>query len=401
MERMTFDCRDLAQNRAGSPADALQVSSRYMMWVVGRYWKVTGISWDHLAPLFGMMQATIVVFAYLTFRAVTGRVLAVLFTLALAFSPLQLSMLPYLRDSSKAPCFVATALVLMLVWTRPLTTRQIVLLGGAFGLITGFGLGFRPDLVMWTPALAIALFCASRASVRQRVTTTMLGLSVAAVALIVSGWPMLALYQSGSNMGHVAILGFTESFDRNLEVRSAPYTLGHRYDDFYAFAAVHSYAKRVHGFPGVMDLTTRVYERYAVRYYWDVVRTFPADAAARVVASVVKVVNLPFRTDGYESTYVVNRVPYLQAGVDLRNAIFQRMEGWGPAFVLALFALLAVRGYAAAAGFAATVLFLAGRRCCSSSCGITFTWFHRPVALGAVAQTGVTVSRRGPGRAGR
>src|SRR5439155_21386623 len=111
---------------------------------------------------------------------------------------------------------------------------------------------------------------------------------------------------------------------------------------------------------GEMDLATRVYERYATKYLWNIVRTFPADVATRLSASVSKVLNLPFQPGVYESAATTARVPYLRAGVNLRDAILWRMNGWGPFLVLAVFALLAVRGYAFAAGFAATVLFLAG-----------------------------------------
>jgi hypothetical protein len=359
MRRTTFDCRELPQTIERQPPDAFQASARYMMLVVEWYWKATGISW-HLAPIFGAMHAVVVGLGYLTFRAVMARLLAALLTLAIAFSPAQLSMLPYLRDSSKAPCFMALALILVLVWTRPLTTRTIVLLCGAFGLITGIGLGFRPDLLLCIPVLAIALFCASHTSVRRRVVATMLGLSVAAGALVVSGWPILAHYRSGSSFGHVAILGFSKPFDGTLGVRGTPYTLGHYYDDFYVRAAINSYATRVYGYSGEIQLSTPVYERYATKYVWDIVRTFPADVGTRLVASVEKVLNLPFQPGEYESGATTARIPYLRAGVNLRDAILWRLNGWGPSLVLAVFALLAVRGYAFAAGFAMTVLFLAG-----------------------------------------
>ena len=356
----TFDCRELPSTLRLLKATAFQQAFRYLMFVIAMYWKATGVSWAHLAPLLGAVHAGVVGLTYLTFRVVMARTIAVPLSLAIAFSRPQLSILPYLRDSTKTPFFMAAALLIVLVWTRPLTTRTTVLLCGLFGLVSGIGLGFRPDVVMWSPTLAIALFCASHVDLRRRMSVTGLGLCVALGAFAVSGWPILKQYGSGSNFGHVAILGFTAPFDGTLGVRGGPYTRGSYYSDEHVNATVNSYAQRVHHYSGHLRLMSTDYERYASMYFWEMVRTFPADVGTRVGASVARVLDLPFTRQVYESDSRIERVPFLRAAAARCTTMLGTLDGWGPLVVLAAFALLAARGCLLALGFAATVLYLAG-----------------------------------------
>ena len=355
----TFDCRELPPNLRLVNASPFQRAFRYLMLVLAIYWKATGVSWAHLAPIFGALHAVVAGLTYLAFRVVMARMLAVPLSLAFAFSPAQLSVLPYLRDSTKTPFFVAAALLILLIWTRPLTTRATVLLCGLFGLVSGIGLGFRPDVVMWFPVLAIALFCASHVDLRRRVSATGLGLCVALFAFAVSAGPILAQYESGSNFGHVAILGLTKVFDDGLGVRGGPYARGYFYSDEYVYATVNSYAKRVHHRAGYLTLTSRDYEHYASMYFWELARTFPADVAIRFVVSARRILDLPFKQQPYESDPRIERIPFLRNAIARRTAILSALEGRGPFIFIAAFALLAARGWLPALGFAATILYLA------------------------------------------
>jgi hypothetical protein len=359
-ERTTFDCAELPRDLKLAQLTSFQATFRYMMYVVAVYWKATRVSWDHLEPIFGAIHGVVVGLSYLAFRVVLARTLAVPLGLAIAFSPAQLSILPYLRDSNKTPFFMADALIVLLVWTRPLTTRTILLLCGLFGVVAGIGVGFRPDVVVWFPMLAIALFCARHESLRRRLRATAVGLAVSLGAFVLFGWPILAQYRSGSNFGHVAILGLTKPFDVSLGVQGGPYTRGFDYTDAYVRFEVNSYARRVHGYSGVLFMMTTDYERYASKYFSEMVRTFPADIATRLAATVAKVLNLAFWRSSYDRDAGIDRVSYLRTGVTLRNSILGAMDGWGFYIALAACALLAARGFALGCGFAATVLFLAG-----------------------------------------
>ena len=359
-QRTTFDCHDLPQGMHIAPRDSFQQASRYMMFVVAMYWRATGVSWTRLTPIFGGIQALFVGLGYLAFRVVLARMLAAPLSLALAYSSAQLSILPYLRDSTKGPFFMAIALVVVLVWTRPLSRRTIVILCAVFGLITGIGLGFRPDVVIWFPALGLAVLCAQHDTLVRRLANTALGSLVAVATFVVVGWPILTMYTSGSNFGHVAILGYTKPFDDSLGVRGGPYSRGYFYSDAYVNVAVDSYAKRVYGHRGKLNLMSEDYERYATRYFWDMTRTFPADFATRLGITIVRVLNLPFERGSSESDYAIQDLPSLRAVFEIRNKVLGALDGWGPYFILAVFALLAARRFALAVGFAATVLYLAG-----------------------------------------
>jgi hypothetical protein len=359
-ERTTLDCAELPANITLQPLNKFQVAFRYLMFVVSTYWRATGVSWDHLAPFFGALHGIVVGLGYLALRVVLTRTLAVPLGLAIAFSPAQLSILPYLRDSAKTPFFMADALLVLLVWTRALTTRTVVVLCALFGATAGIGVGFRPDVVMWFPMLAVALLLAQHASLRRRITATALGLAVSVGALGVFGWPILAQYKSQNNFGHVALLGFAKEFDDRLGVRAGPYTIDPFYNDAYINAVVNSYAKRVYGVTGHMRLSNPAYGRYASMYYWEIVRTFSADVATRLGASVVHVLNLPFRRQEYESDPAVQSVSALHGIVQARRQILGALDGWGPYLVLLVVLMFAARSIALACGFAITVLYLAG-----------------------------------------
>ncbi len=358
-QRKTFDCAELPPTLALGPPTDLQYAFRYLMSAMAIYWRATGISWDHLSPIFGAMHGVVAGLSYLAFRVVMARLLAALLGLAVAFSAVQLSLLPYLRDSTKTPFFTALALIALLVWTRPLTTRMLLLLCGSYGVISGIAVGFRPDVVMWFPMLAIAIVCARHASLRERMKTAVVGLSAAIGLFVLFGLPILAQYRSGSNLGHVALLGYTEPFDPLLGVRRGPYTLGPSYDDSYIYSAIVGYARRVHGFKGELRSSSTEYERFGTKYYLEMVRTFPADFATRVGASVAQVLNLPFARRAYGTRAGIEAVPFLRDAVGARDRVLGVLDGWGPLIVLVAFALLAIRGVTFAVGFAATVLYLA------------------------------------------
>lgn len=359
-QRTVLDCAEIPKTVPVGPLLPFQRASRYLMLVVAIYWRATAVSWDHLAPLAGALQGVVVGVSYCAFRVLLPRILAVPLSVALAFSRIQLGNLPNFRDSTKTAFFVSIVLVVLLVWTRPLTRRTIAMLSAAFGLVAAVAIGFRPDVAVWFPALGIALLFAQRETPSRRIVNTAFGSGVAVVTFVLAGWPILSHYESAGNFGHVTLLGLTTPFDDNLGVRRVPYTLGRHYDDGYILAVVNSYAKRVHGRKSLLETSTADYERYALMCVWEVARTFPADTATRTAASMARVVNLPFKHGPAQNDGIITRVPGLRAGVRLRDRIFGPIDGGGFVIVFIAFTLLAARRAALAAGFAATVLLLAG-----------------------------------------
>jgi hypothetical protein len=357
--RTTLACAEIPADVKLTALGPFQVTFRYMMFGVSTYWRATGVSWDHLAPIFGALHGLVVGLAYLAWRVVFARWLAVALGLAIAISPMQLSILPYLRDAAKTPFFAADVFIVLLVWTRPLTTRTLLLLCGLFGVVAGIGVGFRPDVVMWFPMLVVALLFAQHAGLRRRLTAAALGLAVSVTAFGVIGRPVLAQYKAGSNFGHVALLGFAREFDARLGVRSGPYTVAPYYNDEFMYAAISGYAARK-GYTGVLGMASAEYERYALMYFWEVTRTFSADVATRVGASITNVLNLPFELKDDASEAAVARVPALHRMLQARRRILGVLDGWGAGLVLLAFLMLAARSAALAWGFAITVLYLAG-----------------------------------------
>src|SRR5207248_8826077 len=99
---------------------------RYLMSAVAVVWRVRGVSWSGLWPLFGVMFGCTIAAAFGLFRLGIGRPLSVMASLALVVSAIHLGRLPYLRDYAKAPFMLALLLVMARMATGPLEARRII-----------------------------------------------------------------------------------------------------------------------------------------------------------------------------------------------------------------------------------------------------------------------------------
>lgn len=395
LQSQTFDCSELPQRMNSFPPNSYQANFRYWLSTVALYWKFRGVSWTNLGPLFGIIHGATVAWGFLALRVVLTPLVSATLASALAISPAQLSILPYMRDSTKAPFFMAVSAVVLLIWRieRP-GLRAVLSFGLAFGGIVGIGLGFRPDVVAWFPTLLVALFCTHHSDLKRRVMVTAVGGAAALVMFVTLGWPILSGYAGGSNFGHVAILGYTKSFDTSLGVGGVPYSVGTLYNDSYVNAAVTSYAKRRFGHSRELAMQTREYERYASSYFWEIVKTLPADAAIRFVSAIDHVLNLPFTATGFESNATIQTLPFLRGAVEARTRLLGPLEGWGVYLMLTVILFAATRSPIFAAGLLLTVLFLGGLP------AVQFDLRHYAylellglIALGLVAEQTVAVVR--------
>src|SRR5262249_53381663 len=143
---------------------------------------------------------------------------------------------------------------------------------------------FRNDLLLVVMPFLITLTCLMPSSIAWRTR----GYACAAFAggfLIVAA-PILADYAGGSNTGHVAVLGLTEPYDRDLGIRPSIYEYGHHYLDTLGNAIVTTYADRVDPRPGGVAYLTPEYDAAAVSYLLEVARRCPADLLARTYAAI-------------------------------------------------------------------------------------------------------------------
>ena len=152
-----FSCDQLPRNLKTELPEYFQTHHRYLLVAAAWTWKVTGVSWRRLSPLFGIFFAITLCAAYGLFRIVGGPIVGLLGVLPLAVSAHHLAYLPHLRDYAKAPLVLLPLLMAAQLTLPPLRPRRSLLIAIAFGLSVGIGFGFRNDLLISLPPFAIAV----------------------------------------------------------------------------------------------------------------------------------------------------------------------------------------------------------------------------------------------------
>ena len=354
VKRDQLSCSDLPASLSWRRPNLTQGLYRYLMMTTALVWRVAGISWSGLTPLFGALYGLTLAAAYGLFRLIVGRMLAVAATLALMVSAVHLQSLPYLRDYAKAPFILALMLVMGLIVRPPLRPRRAIALAIAFGVTLGVGFGFRNDLLInvlpWTAVVLCCLPGPVRSNVRLKATC--LAISGAAFAVVAS--PILIAYSQGSNSGHVVLQGFMSPFDGPLGLQPSIYSWGYVYHDEFTSTLTDSFAYRRYGHE--VPFLSAEYDRAAVLYVLHIARHWPADVITRTYASVLKIVEFPFQPGAYAQP-----VPHgiTNAGAQLfynrLSAVLNELRGWAVIGLAA--ALLIIAASSVPAAFA-LLLFL-------------------------------------------
>jgi hypothetical protein len=291
-----FSCADLPSVLPPRPLNVTQRLYRYLMWTTAGVWAVRGVSWSGLWPLYGVLYGATVAVCYGLFRLGMGRPLAFAAALAIAVSPQHLSQLPGLRDYAKAPFILGLILIAGHLARRSADSRPLGALAGLFGAVLGIGFGFRNDIVIVVPLLLAAILLWQPPRDARALRMRLGGLFIAGVMFMIAAWPILSAYSSGSNSGHVALMGLMPPFEQPLGVAHSVYEWGYTFRDEFAETLINSYTNRVQGHP--VTYLSAEYDRAMVGYLLQIARHWPADMVTRAYGAVLQVVNLPFRTLG-------------------------------------------------------------------------------------------------------
>jgi hypothetical protein len=310
------------------PVKLLQLSSRYLMGAVALNWRLTGISWSALLPLYALLYGISSAAVYGVFRLGMGKALAAGLAILIVFSPLQLNNLPHLRDYAKAPFILAIVFLLGALVKYSLVPKKTLLTSALLGAVLGVGIGFRMDLLVFIPAVffTLAFFTPSGTISNIGVRVRAMGVFVLAFASL--GWPILIAMQDGGNTFHVILLGLFSPFDLALNVQPSPvYEWGYLYHDVYASEVLNSYAHRLWNIGTPLRLATAAYDQAGMAYYYEIFRQFPADLVTRSLAAILKVVQttgaerLPQWVDGFLPIAMLMSLLVL-AIYSLRYAVF-------------------------------------------------------------------------------
>lgn len=335
--RDSLACSELPPDIKLGDRGLYQEAWTYLQYTVGWSWRILGISWSGMGPLFGLFFGTVTVLAYGIFRIGMGPWLAVVCVMGFATSSLQLLNLPHLRDYSKAPFTLALVLILGWMVTRPLRRSTVLLLAAAYGAVLGFGYGFRTDLLINLPVMAVVLFGFLDGGISKNLVLKATATALFVGTFAVVSWPITsAVYKKGGCQWHVALLGLQSPFDARLRLSPAPYEFGYAYADGYVIRGVQGFAHRLDPAAAIPQYCSHEYDVESGRLLSTIVTTFPGDFVTRAYASTLQIVELPF----------VKLVPAAQewaAGVfSFRSALLQPRHSWGALLAAASVLLAAV-----------------------------------------------------------
>ncbi len=339
IDRMS--CEALPAGVPMRPPNFTQALYRYMTLSVGLTWRLLGLSWTKLAVLFGLLYAISAVAVYGVFRLAVSRMPALAGALIMTVSPLQLRYLPQLRDYAKAPFILTLILILGLLVIRPFTPRRVLPLAIGYGAVMGFGLGFRNDLLINVLPFIVTIALFLPVPIRAHLGTKLAALALCASTFVVCAWPIVSAYRSGSNTGHVAVLGLMTYFNPSLGVTGSVYDWGAPYDDGFAMKVIGTFAERLRHRP--VSALSPEYDRAALEYLLLIGRHWPADLLIRAYASVLRVVELPFQIRSYTTAVP----PAIGDGIPEQlyafwDGVFSRLNGIG--VPIAAVAVVAVAG---------------------------------------------------------
>jgi hypothetical protein len=292
-----FSCDAIGPDARLGTDELFQVGSwRYLMLTVGYAWRLLGVSWSGLGPLFGTLFGVTIAAAYALFRLGMSPLLAVVASMALRFATLHLKYLGALRDYAKAPFTLMLFFLLGLLVAGRTTWKRVLTIAVAYGVVLGIGYGFRTDFESDIPPFLVTLVCFLEGGVSRNLRLKAAAAALFAATFLVTAWPVIStLEKARSGCGwHVVLLGFADNFYAPLGVVPAPYEMSRKYLDEWGHTNVTSYMARVHpgtGHIGMCDSSHSVASR---EYLMEGLRRFPADAIVRLSASVRRIVELPF-----------------------------------------------------------------------------------------------------------
>src|SRR5215467_10001869 len=331
LKRDALSCADIP---AGTRLTARGLDQKkawiYLLSTVAGAWRVLGISWSGLGPLFGVLFGATIVASYGIFRVGMGRAIAAACAVALMVSSVHLQNLPHLRDYAKAPFTLTLMLLLFFMVAGAATWRRLLAIAAAYGAVLGVGYGFRTDFLIDIPLFLLVLFLFLDGGVLRNFPLKCAAAAVFATVFVVTAWPVIRTVQrSGGCQWHPVLLGLTDPPTDALMVTRGPYDFGHDFSDDFVYAQATAYALRTGHSAGHIEYCSPEYDAVTGRYIRDVARTFPGDMVTRGIASTIQVLQLPFRW------YDQPLPGFSNALYRVRLLVLKPLRGSGPVFVAA------------------------------------------------------------------
>ena len=282
----SFSCDLLPENMPTVPFTGIQKRTWHMFWIAGWFWRVFGVAWSSLTPLYGLLMGLSVVAAYGIFRVVLNRPIALFCAVLFLMSPVQLHYLPRLRDFAKGPLMLLALFCLLLLivhargWKRALWTGSLA--GAAIGLATGFRAEAVLYLVVFVPA--VLLFYPGWRWPAWGNRAVAIGAFL--VCFLLAGWPVLMKFQTYGERTHPFLMGFGHFFDGRLGVENELYQVTHTDLDTEALAQLNAHNRYLDSVAPPIIYETPGYEAVGDDYFArNLLGKFIGDLATRTGAA--------------------------------------------------------------------------------------------------------------------
>lgn len=294
-ERESLSPADLPENL---PEEANSVSSyhRYLLYTVAFFWKIYGISWSALEPLCAILLGICAIAIYGIMRLGMGRLLSAALTPFFILSPQMLTMLPMLRDFSKAPFILLLIFMLGALIKYHFRFNALATLSLLLGLINGIAMGFRQDaLVFVVPALVIITIATFR-TVSPAHFFRLAPPIFFLIAFTATAHPMLGRMEGGAQPYHPLVQGFSMKRAASLGLEPGAYEPLASGSDNYAFAMLQEYYRRTNNEPDAnFGFNSPGAEKAGRQFLMDMALHFPGDLLARGYAALFRTLRY---TDG-------------------------------------------------------------------------------------------------------
>jgi len=312
----TLKYDDVMHPIPGGPMVPFQENHRYLMVLVGFFWRLFGVSWAALGPLVGIMAAVSALCVYGILRTRARPLIAACGAAALLASPTYLGLMHYIRDYAKTPVFFMAFYLMSILLTRTLSSSRLLLMGVAFGVVIGIGGGIRLDLeVIWVVVPFLYLFFLPTGV--RRMSLARLGSLAVAVAVFI-GMSAPAARNPHNLTSHLLIMGLLKYNQDSMGVGGAPYIWYNEslMTDSYVNQVIQDQNRRMAGKRIDVNYGSLDYDRAGKALVANIVRNFPADFVTRfLAASVTTIRDAPW--------LIVGALPTMY---DISNTYIQRLQ---------------------------------------------------------------------------
>ncbi len=293
--KQTFSCDALPKNIIPAKFTGLQATKYYLLAMTAGIWKLFGISWDKLFYISAILFALALVAGFLLFRLAMGLTISGFLTLVFGVTLLHTGYFPDLHDFCMAPFFLWYLLFLGKLVKYPFSFYRGFILAVLAGLVLGIGLGFTVNFLIYTPLFILTVFLFTPAGLTKRLGIK-LGISgVYCAVLFCVAHPVLIRMAHGNNLFQNAIQGLSDSHVYELYIKQSPiYDMLTHYSDEFVRMILVSYANHVHHYTLSIPLDTKPYVHFGMTYLIEIIKYFPGDVITHGVASLLKILSLPF-----------------------------------------------------------------------------------------------------------